>query len=251
MQAGDDAALANDMQPSVYAVARFELCGSLTREPVSAIGSYALQLRGLHCTPTEESSTQGPAWDFSPLMTESSAARLLHLTKLSLPTIWHVTPTESWQLEQAFTTASQQLVAAYSAQLTSLCLRVWGDASVSSWLRLLFSCCDRLDDLTIEWGAFEWIRPVELQLELAEAEELSMLPRLERLTIANLPLTDGGLLSVLRRCPGLETYSMWQMPYVTTAGREAAVHCCPTLNGVCAECFGSSRTWNRKSTTSS
>ena len=111
--AGKDTAVVSIVQPSASA---------LEKVVFSAIGSHALQLRELeldHCTIHQSS---GLACDFSPLMTQAGAPHLPHLTKLSLSDIGAVTEREWWQpgLDQACSTASQRLVAAYCAQLTSL-----------------------------------------------------------------------------------------------------------------------------------
>ena len=229
-QAGDDTKPVKAAQPSAWTMKQLKLCGPLRRELISAIGSYAQQLQQLMLRSCGVGSS-GPAWDFSPLMTESGAPRLPHLTVLSLPTTWDVTRSESWlpELEQACTTASQQLVAAYSAQLTWLDVPVLNAASVSSWLRLLFCRCDHLDDLCVMSWTMDWRHPVELHFEPAEPGEVLTLPRLRTLTLANLPLTDGGLLSLLRRCPELEKCKLGNLRHATQAGKKAALRCCPKL----------------------
>ena len=85
VQAGDDTAPVIAAQPSVGTLEKFDLRGSLGHEVVRTIASHAQQLRELcfrHCCADLSSS---PPWDFSPLMTESGAPRLQHLTVLSLP----------------------------------------------------------------------------------------------------------------------------------------------------------------------
>ena len=233
VRASDDAAPVIAAQPSVCTLEKFDLNGSLGHEVVRTIASHAQQLRELcfrHCCADLSSS---PPWDFSPLMTESGAARLPHLTKLSLPTPWNVR-SNWWQpeLKQACSTASQQLVAAYCVQLKSLHVPVLSEASVSSWFRLLFGRCDRLDDLYFEGSSsLSWWtdHPMELQLLPAEAGEGLTLSRLRTLTLVDLPLTDSGLLSVLRRCPELEWCTLAGLLHVTPAGKKAALRCCPKL----------------------
>ena len=232
---GKDTPAAEAEQPSASVLQQLAYVGSPSRALVSAIGSYALQLRELVLTVCIVVQRPSPAWDFSPLMTEAGAARLPHLTKLSLSTAWDGTSEYSWQpeLEQACTAARQQLVAAYSAQLTSLHVEVLSAASVSSWLHLLFSRCDRLDDLSVEAGLPRWTHhPLELQLESAETGDALSLPNLKKLTMTRLPLTDGGLLSVLSRCPHLQRCSLVDFKHVTRAGEEAALRCCPKLTAV-------------------
>ena len=233
--AGDDSPPVNAAQPSAWTMKKLELCGSLRGELVSAIGAYAQQLRELcfrHCGVLRSD----PAWDFSPLMTKAGAPRLQHLTKLYLPAIWNDAASESRQpeLKQACSTASQQLVAAYCAQLTWLHVNVLSEASVSSWLRFVFCRCDHLDDLCVMSWTLEWRHPVELLFEPAEPGEVLTLPRLRTLKLANLPLTDGGLLSLLRRCPELEKCKLGNLGHVTQAGKEAALRCCPRVSAVLA-----------------
>ena len=232
---GKDTPAAEAEQPSASVLQQLAYVGSPSRALVSAIGSYALQLRELVLTVCIVVQRPSPAWDFSPLMTEAGAARLPHLTKLYLPTPWNVR-SNSWlpELKQACSAASQQLVAAYCAQLTSLQVDVLSEASVSSWLRLLFCRCDHLDDLCVMSWTMEWRQPVELHFEPAEPGEVLTLPRLRTLKLANLPLTDGGLLSLLRRCPELEKCKLVNLRHVTPAGMGAALRCCPKLNGECA-----------------
>ena len=210
VQAGDDTALVSTAQPSACTLTKLVHFGSPSCGVVSAIGSYALQLRELCFRYCDDDLPSGPAWDFSSLMIESGGPRLPHLTKLSLPTISLLVSTDDWQQEPACTAASQRLVAAYSAQLTSLRLTVVAVTSVSSWFRLLFRLCDRLDELTIE-GRMVWARPdhsLESQLQPAEAGEKLTLPRLRSLTLERLPLDDSDLQSVLSRCPELEKCSL-------------------------------------------
>ena len=210
VQAGDDTALVSTAQPSACTLTKLVHFGSPSCGVVSAIGSYALQLRELCFRYCDDDLPSGPAWDFSSLMIESGGPRLPHLTKLSLPTISLLVSTDDWQQEPACTAASQRLVAAYSAQLTSLRLTVVAVTSVSSWFRLLLRLCDRLDELTIE-GRMVWARPdhsLESQLQPAEAGEKLTLPRLRSLTLERLPLDDSDLQSVLSRCPELEKCSL-------------------------------------------
>ena len=227
VQAGDDAAPVIAAQPSVCTLEKFDLRGSLGHEVVRTIASHAQQLRELcfrHCCADLSSSV---AWDFSPLMTESGAARLPHLTVLSLPTPWDVR-SNSWQpeLKQACTTASQQLVAAYCAQLTSLHVSILSEASLNTWLRLLFCRCDRLEDLSVTtWMADGWTRQSQELFEPDAAGEKLTLSKLRTLSLASLPLTSSDVLSVLRRCPELEQCWLHKMAHVTLTDTEAALHC--------------------------
>ena len=234
--AGEDSPPVNAAQPSACTLKKLEVVGPLRRELLSALAPHAQQLRELRLIHCGIDLRSGPAWVFSPLMSESGAPRLPHLTVLSLPTTWDVTRSESWlpEQEQACSTASRQLVAAYSAQLTSLRVPVLSEASVRSWLRFVFCRCDHLDDLCVMSWTLEWRHPVELHFEPAEPGEVLTLPRLRTLKLANLPLTDGGLLSLLSRCPSLEMCRLYQLTHVTPAGKAAALRCCPKLSGQCS-----------------
>ena len=240
VEAGDDAALVSATQSSACTVKELLHFGSPSRGLVSAIGSHALQLRELSFKHSGVEYPSGQAWDLSPLMTDSGAPRLPHLTKLTLfTTTWEFfSCSDLWQpgLQQACTTASQQLVAAYCGQLTWLDVPVRSASSVSSWLRLLFCRCDLLEQLSISVERTEhWTeQPQELLFEPAEAGDVLTLPRLRWLSLERLPLTNGGLLSVLSRCPELEYCSLFQLTHVTPAGQKAAWRCCPKLGQWCA-----------------
>ena len=245
LQAGDDAAPVNAALPSVCTLQHLEVMGLLRCELFSTVASHARQLQQLNFMLSAVDLGSGPAWDFSSLMTESGAPRLPHLTKLSLPRTFHGSTSRPRQpgLEQACTTASQQLVAAYCAQLTSLYVSVPSAASLSSWLRLLFGRCHRLDDLSIvadELAHDSTKQPQEPLFEPVEAGDALTLPRLYRLTLTGLPLTDGDLLSVLSRCPELELCMLRQLTLVTAAGREAALRCCPKFNEQCSSLWTAS-----------
>jgi hypothetical protein len=68
-------------------------------------------------------------------------------------------------------------------------------------------------------------------LETPPDEPLLQLPRLQHLKLGWLPLTDASLLSVLSRCPELETMDHFCLKHVSKAGLEAAFRCCPKLSG--------------------
>ena len=237
MLAGDEAAPDSAAQPSACTLQRIELCGTVGRELVSVIGAYAQQLRELNFIDCDVVLRSGPGWRYSPLMSETGAPRLQHLTKLSLPKTWSYESCRELRLpglEQACTTASQQLVAAYCAQLTWLDVPVRSAASLSSWCRLLFCRCVQLEQLRIvaDLVDHDWTRqPQELLFEPAEAEDVLTLTGFKALTMERLPLTDSGLLPVLSRCPELEYCCLRQMTHVTQAGKEAALRCCPMVSG--------------------
>jgi hypothetical protein len=188
-----------------------DCCGELRPEQLCLI-AYLQQLRILHLRRCTVNLSLGPACDLSPLMTASGTPRLPHLTELSLPMLGSYTdvPCQS-ELIQAFANASQQLtVTAYSAQLTSLSVTVVSSSTLGSWVRLLFLRCHHLRDLCIEATRRECTeQPVELQAEPEPTEDVRQLPSLRKLTLNNLPLTGASLLSLLSRCPELETCVLW------------------------------------------
>ena len=199
-----------------------------------AMQSQLQQLRELDLTGCIVDLRSGPALDLGPLMTASFAPRLPQLTKLHLGASGirnrgpgHCNP----RLERAFTAACQQLVAAYSAQLTSLTVDVLSAWTLSAWLHLLFGYCRHLAVLGITrlGQHVEAEPPLELQLEPEPAGGGLILAGLKKLRLERLPLSDGGLLSLLSRCPELEVCAIDGLEHVTVAGQEAAFRCCPKL----------------------
>jgi hypothetical protein len=214
------------MQQSGSQLERLFCSGWRSRELLSLVLSHTQQLRELNLDPCALRAAMDPASSPPCLLTAAGAARLPHLTRLHLRACDSHNSHNS-QMEQPYTAASQQLVAAYAAQLTVLSVAVMPRSSVSAWLHLVFSCQDLLQ-LSLRGCCMKDAPPLELQLEPADA--LLSLPRLKELQVESLPLTDGGLLWLLSRCPELEK-CVCSLPHVTQAGREAAFLGCPKLSG--------------------
>ena len=194
-------------------------------ELLGFIVSHLRQLRELDLEWSIAGMYAAQTLDFSPLTT---APRLPHLTKLSLPAPRR--PGLPWEQHQAFTAESQRLVSAYSAQLTSLAVTLPSLSCLIPWLRVL-SACHLLSELVIK-GSMEWNEPAvagQLTAELQSAGDALSLPSIRKLQLHRLPVTDGGLLWLLGRCPELETYSLLLLPLVTEAGQEAASRSCAKL----------------------
>ena len=214
---------------------RLGCCGPLSRELLSIVASCAqlqwLRMLSFHWSTVDLWS--GPALDLSSLMTATGEPRLPPLTQLRLPTnrvLGNAGDCCAPEREQAFAAASQQLVAAYSAQLTSLCVAVSSAPSLRSWLCLLLTRCRHLADLSIDvldCGDLHAGPPLALQWEPEPAGDV-LLPGLKRLRLERLPLSEGGLLALLRCCPELEVCSLQDLPHVKQAG-ERALRCCPKL----------------------
>jgi hypothetical protein len=194
------------------------------------------QLRELDFTWCTVDLCTGPSLDFSPLMAASCSQHgLLHLNKLRLPA-WYILCGHGYprtpELEQAFDAACQQLVTSYSAQLTSLSLTVISVSSLTPWFRLLLAHCGRLESLSVvrrRLETHEQDPPMEVQLETPPGGPLLVLTRLRYLRFVSMTLNDASLLSVLSRCPELESHS-FDLRQVTKAGQEAAFRCCPKLS---------------------
>jgi hypothetical protein len=207
--------------------------GPPSRALLGLIASYAKQLRELNLASCNADLRSGPALDLSPLTTASGAPCLPLLTTLLLPGYPTVYEGESNQrqepeLEQAFTTASQQLIASYCAQLTSLSVTVVSAPSINTWLCLLLDRCHHLHHLGIRsCGTRLWNEP-PLQLQLEPAGQQCM-DRLQGLELCALPLSDGSLLSLLSRCPELEICLVLSTRHLTKAGKQAAFRRCPKL----------------------
>jgi hypothetical protein len=107
------------------------------------------------------------SFSLSFLMTACGAPRLPHLTKLHVPD-WRPERSDGdsryYAVEQTCNEASQQVVAAYSAQLVSLTVQIFSSASLKPWLRLVFTRCRHLGDLDITGtGVLQYEPVVELQ----------------------------------------------------------------------------------------
>ena len=218
-------------QPGSSRLEQLTCSGRLRLELLTLIASHALQLRELDLRSCSLDLSSKRASDLSSLMTASGAPCLPHLARLFLPAHCVVySSSYRWKPyeEQAYTEAGQQLVVAYSAQLTTLSITVLNTASLSAWFQLL-ARCRHLHSLTIRGLSAVAEPPVELQTESESAGRALPLPRLTRLELDSLPLTDGGLLSLLRRCPKLEMCWLTDLPHVTKAGEQAAFSCCPKL----------------------
>jgi hypothetical protein len=205
----------------------------LSRQLLNLLPLHLQQLKTLDLDWCSVNLGSGPALELSPLTPQTipAASPLPHLSQLSLPMQGILSDSVGpWQpdLEQAFTATSQQMVTAYSSQLTSLSVTVLRVSSLGAWLRL-FASCHRLHTLCIArpilsrpqreapWGELE---PDSVPDELS-------LPGLGELTLRSLPLTDGSPLSLLRRCPELHSCWLDDLMYVTKAGKMAAFRCCP------------------------
>ena len=205
----------------------------LSPELLGLIASHLQQLRELDLRACPVDLCSGPALDFSPLLTASAAPRLPMLTKLAFPILWSTAPRRP-ELVQAFITASQQLVAAYSAQLTSLDISFVSGGSINTWLRLLLGRCHLLTELQLEYVPAQRVRhyepPLEaVELQSAPASTERVVSGLQRLRLQYLPLTDGSLLTLLSSCPQLNYCELNDLPHVTVAGKAAAFRCCPNL----------------------
>ena len=211
----------------------------LSAELLGLIASHLQQLRELDLKACPVDLCSGPALDFSPLLTASAAPRLPMLTKLAFPIFFgfpDLWSTALWrpELVQTFITASQQLVAAYSAQLTSLDITFVSGGSINTWLRLLLGRCHLLTELQLEYVPAQRVRhyepPLEaVELQSAPASTERVVSGLQRLRLQYLPLTDGSLLTLLSSCPQLNYCELNDLPHVTVAGKAAAFRCCPNL----------------------
>ena len=209
-------------------------CRPLQRELLSIAASHAQQLRALDLSGCTTPLSGAPASELALLLTASGTPRLRQLTKLWLPKY-----SGSSRSDKRHTAASQQLVAAYSAQLTSLAVSLATESSASSWLRLVFGRCRQLQyfgfqrkEISISQfrkGPRLDVEPLELRMRPERAAEVLLLPSLTELHLSNLPLTDESLLSVLSCCPELVTCPMDALDYVTEDGLSAAFRCCPKL----------------------
>ena len=216
---------ARSTQPSGYGLQQLWFSGPLSGGLLSLVASQAQQLSVLSIGPMDAAAGSDSVPDFSALMTASGASRLKQLRQLSLSFGLPDQVTFPHELEPAYTAACQQLVAAYSAQLTALDLSVHTGSSLGSWLRLLFSHCRQLASLDLYGPRMERAPPLTLPADA----ELPSLPSLRVLTFDYLSLTDGSLLSVLIRCPELRHCYLDNLRHVTEAGQERALRCCPRL----------------------
>jgi hypothetical protein len=148
--------------------------GPLRRDLLGFIASNAGQLRELSLKPCIIDLRSHRASDIAVLKTASGFPRLPRLTKLWLPNRWlEFAMCAMWHVDgKKFTEANQQVVAAYSAQLTSLSVTViTSSSSLSGWIRLLFGRGYQLEHLSIEGTGqrvFEWEEePEGLELERA------------------------------------------------------------------------------------
>ena len=201
--------------------------GALSRDLLSLVASRLQQLRELNLEACDVlSSHRVPA--VPALMTMSLAPRLPLLAKLRLPASRPSSKFNGlWQskLMEAEDAASEQLVAAYSAQLTALAVTVLSWQDIGNWLHLLLSRCRQLHSLAVRGLITSDEPPVELQ----SVGDVLPLVGLRRLELASLRVTDGSLLLLLSLCPELEHCQLTALPYVTDGGKEAAFRCCPKL----------------------
>ena len=227
---GGDNAPFNATELSGSGLVELRWAWDFSHQMLSIFASHAQLLRSLNLDQCRVAEGSGQAWDLSCLMSASGAPRLPHLTELLLPDPSKIG--DEWgrpDLEDTwlFSTTSLQLVAAYSAQLTSLSVTVLIGSSIGDWLRIVCGRCCRLERLCILGCSLCGATLDEQPLQAARA--IRLLPSLRYLYIRGLPMTDGSLLALLSHCPELTSCRLRMLQDVTKAGTEAAFRSCPKL----------------------
>ena len=207
--------------------------GRLNHRLLRLVVSQAQQLRCLDVRDCElelHSEDFEPALVLSGLVTAAGAPRLRRLTTLRLLSSGIHGNGRHWpQRDRAFIASSLRLVAAYSAQLTTLSVDVSDEHSINPWFRALAARCRQLENFSMVMSSW-YGPPVELQLEPAPGEPVRMLlPRLTQLHLLRVPLSAGSLLSLFRLCPELRRSYLLEMPRDSYISGEAAQSCCPKL----------------------